>query len=73
MIDDKEDLICGLSWEQIKKAQSGKPFRKFVDLSKQSMSAPTLEDLDLLAKHGMEGLKNLGFFGVIDRIKNRKP
>ena len=31
---------------------------------------PTPKDLELLEKHGMEGLKSLGLYGVIDRLSN---
>ena len=64
--DDK--FICGLYWEQIKLAQAGKPFREYIDLTKLAVSPPTEEDRELLAKHGMNGLKEMGFWGVIDRL-----
>lgn len=31
-------------------------------------SSPTAEDYALLEKHGMEGLRAMQFFGVIDRL-----
>lgn len=30
------------------------------------------EDIELLEKHGMAGLKEMGFDGVIDRLSRRK-
>ena len=32
----------------------------------------TPEDLRLLEKHGIEGLRELGFYGVLDRLSRRE-
>ena len=60
--------IFGYSWEQIQAAQQGKQFRKTIDASKPINHTPTPQDLALLEKHGMDGLRDLQYFGVIDRL-----
>ena len=62
------DKIFGYDWEDIKRAQQreqtlGRPIRgpaKFPEV--------TDEDRELLSVHGPEGLKRMGFMGVIDRL-----
>ena len=65
------DNIFGYTWEQIQLAQQGKAFRGVIDTSKPVDHSATAEDLALLEKHGMDGLKAMGFFGVIDRLSRR--
>ena len=72
MKNDTNNDIFGYSWDQIQAAQQGKPFRTYVDLSKPVNNAPTAEDLALLEKHGMDGLKALQYFGTIDRLTRGK-
>jgi len=62
------DLIFGYTWNQIQEAQQGKEFRQYVS---GNVTAPkcTQDDLDLLEKHGIDGLEKMQLFGVIDRLK----
>jgi hypothetical protein len=63
------DLIFGYTWEQIQRAQQGG--RLSDPIPPVDPNAPILKDgdLDLLEKHGMEGLEEMEFYGVIDRLK----
>ncbi len=59
--------IFGYSWEQIQAAQQGKPL-----ISKpltKTMSLCTQDDIDLLVKYGPQKLRDMGFYGVIDRLQ----
>lgn len=60
--------IFGYDWEDIQRAQKGGRLHKPVDTSKPADSAPTQNDLDLLATHGEDGLKRLQYFGTLDRL-----
>ena len=41
---------------------------KIVDLSGDGKTPATDRDRELLAEHGIDGLKAMGFYGVIDRL-----
>lgn len=60
--------IFGYDWEDIQRAQKGGRLHKPVDTSKPAGSAPTQQDLALLAEHGEDGLRRLQFFGALDRL-----
>ncbi len=62
-----EDLICGLTWDQIQAAQQGKNYRVLVS---DTIKPPKLNegDLTLYKKHGAQGLKDMEYFGVLDRL-----
>ena len=61
--------IFGYSWADIQRAQQGGSLGRPIVPS----SADDLQRLDLdralLAEHGADGLKALGFFGCIDRLQ----
>lgn len=62
------DKIFGYDWEDIERAQQreqtlSRPIRGPVKLPEV-----TDEDRELLSTYGPEGLKRMGFAGVIDRL-----
>lgn len=57
--------IFGHSWDSIMVKQGGSV--RAVDLGPEPTA--TKGDKDLLAKHGLDGLKKMGFFGVINRLQ----
>lgn len=67
------DRIFGLTWDQIQRAQRGQGYRDRIDTSKPAFKAATPEeaegDRQLLEKHGEQGLRDRGYFGVIDRLQ----
>lgn len=66
-----EPLIFGNTWQQIQRAQRGGHLSKRIDTSKPpAVQLPTEKDLQLLQKHGFEGLEKLGLHGVLDRLRN---
>ena len=60
------ELIFGYKWEEIQSMQQGTYTRPTITPA----PAPdaTQADYDLLVKHGIEGLKRMEFFGVLDRL-----
>ena len=63
------DTIFGYTWDEIKAAQQGKRSGRVIDTSKPAVKDDvSQDDLDLLAKHGEEGLRALQYFGVLDRL-----
>ena len=64
------DKIFGYDWETIKAVQQRKgTLNHKVDLSKPYVKpAPTDDDRALLAEHGADGLRAMGFMGVLDRL-----
>lgn len=62
------DLIFGMTLEQVQLAQQGKAFREHVPTDIPELPGPTEKDLSLLAEHGIDGLKEMQLFGVIDRL-----
>lgn len=65
------DLIFGLTWEQIKLAQNKKPFRETIAKSRPLPLAQK-DDIALLTEKGLNWLQNNQYHGVIDRLKNSK-
>lgn len=63
------DSILGHSWQEIQAAQMKQGrLGRAVDLSKPAKPAATAADHELLEKHGAEGLRQMGFHGVLDRL-----
>lgn len=61
--------IFGYSFEQIQRAQQGGCLGTTIDVSRPPQSDANLSaDQLLLDTHGLEGLKSLGYMGVIDRL-----
>jgi hypothetical protein len=65
-----DTTIFGYSWEAIQRTQSktgglGTP----VAPRPTPRSGATQEDLGLLEEHGVEGLRAMAFFGVLDRLQ----
>ena len=63
------DLILGHTWEAIQRAQRGGQLHSRVDTSKPVDHSLMPGDLELLEKHGLAGLQDMGFAGVIDRLR----
>ena len=63
--------ILGRDWADIQAAQQGDSSALNKPLSGPP-TRPSATDTDraLLAKHGTDGLQELGFFGVLDRLGN---
>jgi hypothetical protein len=63
-----ENEIFGYTWSEIQRAQQGGQLHKTVS---GPVKKPELNtgDMDLLNKHGIDGLEKLQLFGVIDRLK----
>jgi hypothetical protein len=62
--------IFSYTWEQIQKAQQGgKLSHGKIDVSKPVDHSLMAGDLDLLAAHGMDGLREKQFWGVIARLQ----
>ena len=60
--------IFGHSWEDIQSMQQGTYVAPKVDLSVKRTVAATDNDMKLLAEHGELGLRELKFYGVMDRL-----
>lgn len=61
--------IFGYTWEDIQRAQNGGAVGTAVNLKNTSRPTALESDVDLLKEHGEIGLAELGFFGVLDRLK----
>lgn len=62
--------IFGYTFDQIQRAQHGGRLSEVIDTTKPSAPDGNLAaDQALLAKHGMDGLKALSYFGVVDRLE----
>ena len=62
--------IFGYTFDQIRRAQQGGRLSEVVDVSKPSAGDGNLAaDQALLAKHGLDGLKAMGYLGVVDRLE----
>jgi hypothetical protein len=61
------DNIFGYSWSDIQRAQQGGRLSRPIDTSKQSHDYSE-SDRALLAEHGEQGLRDMGYFGVLDRL-----
>jgi hypothetical protein len=60
--------IFGHDWEDIRDMQQKNYVPRTVDVSKDARPGPTESDHYLLAQHGVDGLKEMGYFGVLDRL-----
>ena len=63
------DTIFGYSFDDIKRAQQGGRLCRAIDLTAPAMMQVSDSDRSLLAEHGAQGLRDLGFFGTIDRLE----
>ena len=59
--------IFGYDWEDIQSMQQGTYTRPTIDAVKRTIAA-TDNDMMLLDKHGIDGLRELKFYGVLDRL-----
>lgn len=70
-----KDDIFGYSWADIKRAQMGGRLASTIDVSKPARgnTSSNLESADdaLLEKYGERALRNMGYYGVIDRLEQR--
>jgi hypothetical protein len=64
-----KDLIFGYTWEQIQNAQQGKGLSSRINPS-NNLPKATQGDVDLLVEHGVDKLREMQIFGVIDRLEN---
>lgn len=64
------DTIFGYSFDDIKRAQQGGRLCRAIDLSAPARMQVSDTDRALLVEHGAQGLRDLGFFGTIDRLKS---
>jgi hypothetical protein len=64
-----DDLIFGLTWNQIQDAQQKRPYRERVDLSRSGNPTATPEDIARLHTDGLAKLHADGMYGIIDRLK----
>lgn len=67
-VNMSQDLIFGYTWEEIQRAQNGGRLQKTI-CTPVSNDPAIKSDLALLEKHGIDGLKSMQFFGVIDRLQ----
>ena len=63
-----DDLILGYTWEEIHAAQQGEPLRKMICPRGVYDHPCEKNDVDLLIIHGLKGLQEMRFDGVIDRL-----
>ncbi len=63
------DTIFGYSFDDIKRAQQGGRLCRAIDLNAPAMMQVSDSDRALLAEHGVQGLRDRGFFGTIDRLE----
>ena len=63
--------ILGYTFDEILKAQQGERLGRVIDTSKPEPFDPVQEraDLKLLVGYGEAKLRELGYFGVIDRLE----
>ena len=60
--------IFGRSWDDVQAMQQGTYKPQTIDTSTPSKQPATKKDHELLSKHGVDGLEEMGFFGVLDRL-----
>lgn len=60
--------VFGYEWEDIKRAQQREQTLSRQILGPIKFPDVTDEDRELLSAHGAEGLRRMGFNGVIDRL-----
>lgn len=63
-----DDLIFGYTWEEIHAAQQGALLGKTISHRGVYDHPCEKNDVDLLIIHGLKGLQEMGFYGVIDRL-----
>ena len=61
------DEIFGYSWADIQRAQQGGRLARPVVRSEPK--GPTREDIELLQIHGADGLREMQFYGTLDRLQ----
>ena len=62
--------IFGYDWEDIQDMQNKQYKRKTIDATKP-ITRPLLKgDLELYERHGLPGLREMGYDGVIDRLRS---
>ena len=66
-----DNLIFGYKWEDIQQAQQGEALSKIVPLAAAMAKDDicTEKDLELVETIGIAGIKEKGFFGVLDRLQ----
>lgn len=62
------DKIIGYEWDDIKRMQQKEDVRKVVNTSTDGKQPATEVDYKLLEKHGVDGLRKLEYYGVLDRL-----
>lgn len=65
---NNDKTILGYQWEDINRAQQGGSLETSIR-GPVVRSRATEKDLELLEKHGPDGLRELGMFGVLDRLQ----
>ena len=67
------EKIFGYDWADIQRAQQGGRLCRAIDTSKSPCSVGAAEqlaaDVKLLEQYGEDGLRDLAYFGVLDRLK----
>lgn len=66
------EKIFGYSFEEINEAQQGKPLGKTIDPTKTEKKTATADDIATLEKHDVQGIMQMGFFGVLQRLRESK-
>lgn len=64
--NDTDTLIFGYSWQDIQDMQQ----RRYVPKRIVARPKATHDDLAMLDKYGMDELKRMGYWGVIDRLQS---
>jgi hypothetical protein len=67
-MSEENQNIFGYTFEQIQRAQQGGRLNDTIDLSKVSKKPPTEADYKMLEKYGEQGLREMQYFGVMDRL-----
>lgn len=63
------ERIFGYTWDQIQSAQQGGSLSQAIDTSAPpAKSSASPDDMSMLEKHGIDGLKEKQLFGVLDRL-----
>ena len=62
-----DKLIFGYTWDEIQSAQRGKPLIRHA--VENYCKICTNDDVNLLVKHGPQKLRDMGYYGVIDRLQ----
>lgn len=60
--------IFGYQWEDIQRAQQGGRLARAITPHAASKPESSQDDLALLKEHGEGGLREMGFYGVLDRL-----